>query len=589
MTAKLRVVFAVLMVTLLVLPSLVGAEEQGIPGETIVQNAAPIVTITSPAQGTQVETGAEVSFQADASDPNGTPVTYFWDFDDGWTSNQASPVHSYSSAGTYIVTLTVSDGELTASDSVGITVRSPTTDNASPVETVPPTLTVLAPLENELQKDVIVRVSATDDSGIDPSSIIAKLDGKLIAHTFSDGEIIVSLTDLALGEHQVQISVADLAGNWAQKTISFTVVPPPPATVRLSSLVAGENAIANFENFGIPVRKVVLVPTTSQASALVAIRWLTEKPAELPCPPGVTFAYLELSTDASIDNATIEFTVPRSWLIQNSVGENTVDLYHYSNNEWRKLPTAKVGENSAYIFYSAVSPGLSTFAISGQQVSPVLFATFTLSLPTDPVTGAQASITVHVVNPTSLALSRQFELRFGEAYAVPIMIEVAAGQTRDIPLTLNVAGLQPGTYSVELVDTQQGRTLASGQMVFEGYAPPGEEQPAGSLPVLPLAAVLALVCAAGVVAALWATGRIDLAKLKFRRERIKPPSEIAPKPPKRVAKVSLRAESELGADYLKHLIPIAEELATGEAAPKRIRHRRKPVTPFKIEKAKRRS
>ncbi len=58
---------------------------------------------------------------------------------------------------------------------------------------------------------------------------------------------------------------------------------------------------------------------------------------------------------------------------------------------------------------------------------------------------------------------------------------------------------------------------------------------------------------------------------------------------KRIKELSrvLKAESELGADYLKHMMPIAEELAAQKAAPKRIRHRGKPVTPFKVRGAKR--
>jgi hypothetical protein len=50
-------------------------------------------------------------------------------------------------------------------------------------------------------------------------------------------------------------------------------------------------------------------------------------------------------------------------------------------------------------------------------------------------------------------------------------------------------------------------------------------------------------------------------------------------------KIVLEAQSELGADYLRHLAPIAKELAVQRAGPKRIEHRGKPVTPFKIREA----
>ena len=45
----------------------------------------------------------------DAKDPEGAIVAYRWDFGDGTSSNEASPVHNYSETGSYTITLTVSD------------------------------------------------------------------------------------------------------------------------------------------------------------------------------------------------------------------------------------------------------------------------------------------------------------------------------------------------------------------------------------------------------------------------------------------------------------------------------------------------
>jgi trimeric autotransporter adhesin len=55
-------------------------------------------------------TNLSVAFDGSASsDPDGSVTAYSWDFGDGSSSTQMSPTHSYSDAGTYSVTLTVTD------------------------------------------------------------------------------------------------------------------------------------------------------------------------------------------------------------------------------------------------------------------------------------------------------------------------------------------------------------------------------------------------------------------------------------------------------------------------------------------------
>jgi outer membrane protein assembly factor BamB len=72
---------------------------------------------------TTIEVGELVQFHANASDPDSTDtLTYAWDFDDGTTSSDANPTHTYWTAGTYNVTLDVSDGIHTFHTSVDVTV-----------------------------------------------------------------------------------------------------------------------------------------------------------------------------------------------------------------------------------------------------------------------------------------------------------------------------------------------------------------------------------------------------------------------------------------------------------------------------------
>ncbi|MGB5644342.1 MAG: PKD domain-containing protein [Gammaproteobacteria bacterium] len=70
-------------------------------------NAPPV---SDPKGSYTASTGQPVSFDGSgASDPDGTIVTYDWDFGDGSSGTGVSPTHTYQAAGTYKVSLTVTD------------------------------------------------------------------------------------------------------------------------------------------------------------------------------------------------------------------------------------------------------------------------------------------------------------------------------------------------------------------------------------------------------------------------------------------------------------------------------------------------
>ncbi len=103
----------------------ISAEASQVPGETNVTNnrfmdntvtltllQAPTATFTfSP---TAPLAGEIVSFDASASDdPDGTIVSYLWDFGDGTNTTETSPIatHTYTEPETYTVTLKIVDSD----------------------------------------------------------------------------------------------------------------------------------------------------------------------------------------------------------------------------------------------------------------------------------------------------------------------------------------------------------------------------------------------------------------------------------------------------------------------------------------------
>jgi nitrous oxidase accessory protein NosD len=74
-------------------------------------------------------------------DPDGDALTYAWDFGDGGTASGYSASHTYAALGDYVVTLTVSDGQLTATRLANVNVRVPPTATPTPSPSPIPTST----------------------------------------------------------------------------------------------------------------------------------------------------------------------------------------------------------------------------------------------------------------------------------------------------------------------------------------------------------------------------------------------------------------------------------------------------------------
>jgi serine protease AprX len=80
-----------------------------------------------------VTSGTSVNLTNTSTDSDGTIDSFSWDFGDESTSSEASTNHTYSTAGSYSITLTVTDNDgLTESVSRNITISSSTTPTETP-------------------------------------------------------------------------------------------------------------------------------------------------------------------------------------------------------------------------------------------------------------------------------------------------------------------------------------------------------------------------------------------------------------------------------------------------------------------------
>jgi glucose/arabinose dehydrogenase len=198
-------------------------------------NRAPIAKVS--ATPTNGYSPLDVTFSsAGSSDPDRGALTYLWDFGDGSTSTNASPVHRYSPAGvqSFTATLTVKDsGGLTASDSAKITVGSK-----------PPVASITSPADGTKANigDVITFTgSASDpDEGNLPASALhwtELLHHNDHVHTVSEttgfsGSFTVENHDsVGTFSYEVILTATDSSGLADTKQVHiFPVIPAAPET-----------------------------------------------------------------------------------------------------------------------------------------------------------------------------------------------------------------------------------------------------------------------------------------------------------------------------------------------------------------------
>ncbi len=168
-------------------------------------------------------------------------------------------------------------------------------------------------------------------------------------------------------------------------TYEFTVmsaVPIPPEIVENESPpveipfidpeVPQEVTVENTNIMGLTI-------DTLEAAENVRIvaQQLTDRPADIAMSaPGAVYQYfnivVENLSDSQIESVTIQFKVETSWIAQNEIDVQTITLNRYNpvTDEWTPLPTTFLYEDDTYAYFSAISPGLSVFGISGQTITP---------------------------------------------------------------------------------------------------------------------------------------------------------------------------------------------------------------------------
>ena len=235
----------------------------------------------------------------------GIPDSWQWNFGDGATSVLQNPVHTYESPGNYVVNLTSSNANGASSKTATITVLEST---------------------------------SSDDSESNGGS----------SHSSSSGGAGGS---------------PEPAKNVAVKEISQTFITN-----------------GNPVKFDFPMNATALVyisfdPKKTVGKTTTIVEMLKNKSSLTPdTPEDEVYNYLNIwvgnggygSDEDNLENAVVCFKVEKSWIQDTNIDQNSITLNRYSNKTWEQLPVSLLKEDDKYLYFTARTPGFSSFAITGE-------------------------------------------------------------------------------------------------------------------------------------------------------------------------------------------------------------------------------
>ncbi|WP_111767663.1 PKD domain-containing protein [Nakamurella deserti] len=199
-------------------------------GNTVTPpNQAPVAGFTS------ATTFLDASFTSSSTDADGTIASSAWNFGDGASSTDVNPTHTYAAAGTYTVTLTVTDDK-----GATTTVSNPVTVTAAPVNQAP----VAAFTATAAQ--LTANVDAAGSS--DPDGTIASY-----AWNFGDGFTTTGVTAShaynTAGSKTITLTVTDNQGKTTTTSQPIEVTAPPVNQAPVAGFTqAVENLTVNVES-----------------------------------------------------------------------------------------------------------------------------------------------------------------------------------------------------------------------------------------------------------------------------------------------------------------------------------------------------
>ncbi|HVL47507.1 MAG TPA: CARDB domain-containing protein [Candidatus Thermoplasmatota archaeon] len=375
---------------------------------------------------------------------------------------EAAPVAATMTGGVAYVTLAGAlDGDLVY-------------DLESP-DRIAPTITIVAPTPDATNVVATAPISLTfaDFKGVHAASLAFAVDGANVtaaAVKTAPAGLLAAVAwtpnpALAAGSHTATVSVADLAGNVATRTWSFTVVAAapdagaPPATgtpgvptapgtrATVALLAGGSSTTAALD--AARVRSVRLTAGGSDLADLVvdvAPRATLAETGASQAAPGFVLQYLDITVTSggrplaagALEGAAIRFAVPRAWMEAQRLAPAHVSLAHWTGGAWTVLATTLVSEDATTLVFEATTSGFSPFAIVGRdEIRPSISSL----RPNDGEVTSSTTVTASYSDDSAIDLSSVRLTLDGQP------VTVVAGLNS---LTATLTGLTQGAHQLVL-------------------------------------------------------------------------------------------------------------------------------------------
>ena len=230
---------------------------------TFVLNQPPVAEFTFAPAGPKTATTVEFDGSS-SSDPDGTISSYAWTFGDGTTATGAKPSHAFATAGTFTVTLTVTDND-GATDSV--THAVPVT--APVIAPVPPPVVAVKPLVLQCTTKKLVLVD------------VVQSGGRVRLFGTADPSLAGQRVDLVFYATRKVVATATIAADGSYEATA----PLPPRSIRNTNRARYQAVTGTHRSDQLKLTRRVAVDSLSAGGGLVTIRGRIIPPLGRPVQP----------------------------------------------------------------------------------------------------------------------------------------------------------------------------------------------------------------------------------------------------------------------------------------------------------------